>query len=123
MSAAQSRVLVIDDEVQVARALRRLLVRNGFEVELAYSAAEGLARFDETSPEVVISDFYMPDRNGYDLVREVMRRAPTTVAFLLSGSLEVSSEAARLCDVIWKPWNEPELLGLIRRRLGERGEP
>jgi two-component system response regulator VicR len=116
-----TRVLVIDDEIQVARALRRLLVRSGFEVALAHSAADGLARFAELAPAVVISDYYMPDRNGYELVREVMRRAPATVAFLLSGSLEVSSDAARLCDVIWKPWSEPHLIGLIRQRLAERG--
>ena len=115
------RVLIIDDEIQVARALRRLLLRHGYTVELAHSAAEGLARFDELAPEVVISDFYMPDRNGFELVRDVMQRAPRTVALLLSGSLEISSEASRLCDVIWKPWSEADLLRLIRQRLAERG--
>ena len=63
------RVLIIDDEVQVARALRRLLARNGYRVEVAHSAAEGLARFEEIAPDVVISDFYMRDRNGHELVR------------------------------------------------------
>ncbi len=114
------RVLVIDDEVQVARALRRMLARNGYQVELAYTAAEGLARFEEIAPDVVISDFYMPDRNGHELVREVLRRAPSTVALLLSGSLEISPDAARMCDVLWKPWREEDLLSLIARRLAER---
>ena len=114
------RVLVIDDEVQVARALRRLLARNGYQVELAHSAADGLARFEATAPDVVISDFYMPDRNGHELVRDLLRRAPRTVALLLSGSLEVSADASRTCDVLWKPWNEEDLLSLIARRLAER---
>ena len=114
------RVLVIDDEVQVARALRRMLARNGYQVELAHSVGDGLSRFEETAPDVVISDFYMPDRNGYELVREVLRRAPRTVALLLSGSLEVSPDAARTCDVLWKPWSEEDLLSLIARRLAER---
>jgi len=114
------RVLVIDDEVQVARALRRMLARSGYLVEIAHTATDALARFDEMAPDVVISDFYMPDRNGYELVREVLRRAPSTVALLLSGSLEVSPDAARTCDVLWKPWNEEVVLSLIARRLAER---
>jgi two-component system, OmpR family, response regulator VicR len=119
MSSPQ-RVLIIDDEIQVARALRRLLSRSGYQVEVAHGADEGLARFEETAPAVVISDFYMPDKNGYELVREVLRRAPRTVALLLSGSLEISSDASRLCDVLWKPWNEEVVLSLIARRLAER---
>lgn len=122
-SAAPLRILVIDDEVQVARALRRMLTRSGFEVELAHSAADGMARFDASMPQVVISDYYMPDGNGYELVRDLMAKAPATVAVLLSGSLDVSPDASRFCDVIWKPWNEPELVDLIRRRLTERGAP
>lgn len=114
------RVLIVDDEVQVAKALRRLLVRNGYAVDLAHSAAEGLARFAEREPDVVISDFYMPDSNGYQLVLDVLRRAPRTVALILSGSLEVPPDASRFCDVIWKPWNEPQLLALIQQRLAER---
>lgn len=114
------RILIVDDEIQVAKALRRLLLRDGYAVEVAHSAADGLARFEATRPDVVISDFYMPDRTGYQLVRDILERAPGTVAFLLSGSLEVSAEAAGCCEVLWKPWSDPELLARIRERLAAR---
>jgi DNA-binding NtrC family response regulator len=122
------RILIVDDEPEVAKALRRVLVRQGFEVEVSPSGADGLHRLSELEPHAVISDFRMPGMSGAEFLSEVGRRAPGAVRFLLSGCTTGTSAdpAARSadelgCGLIPKPWDAGELVGQLRRALGPCG--
>jgi two-component system response regulator VicR len=118
------RILVVDDEVQVCKSLKRLL-RAEYEVETATSGEEGLQLLDGYRPDVVISDFRMPGMNGAAFLAEVRRRAPSSLRFILSGYADLDSVLAsvnegEICHFLRKPWDQAELLGLLRRMIASR---
>ena len=65
------RVLVVDDDVDTCAVLSRILEETGARVTTAFSVDAALREFETQSPQVLVSDIGMPDRDGYDLIREV----------------------------------------------------
>ena len=114
-----ARVLIVDDEPEVAKALRRMLTRRGFEVDVATTAQEGLARLEAFSPDIVISDYRMPGMKGPELLAEVSRRAPSAARFLISGQMDLGSSIPDLDrhHILAKPWNNDELVARLLRAL------
>ncbi len=118
------RVLIVDDEPEIARSLRRVL-RETYEVYLVSSAEEALAKLDEVRPDIVISDFRMPEMNGAELLSDVGRRLPDSIRLLLSGLAELdvdllAEHAASISKFVKKPWKNDELLEVIAELIGER---
>jgi PAS domain S-box-containing protein len=74
-ASAARRILVVEDNADAAETLRLVLELAGHEVELARDAAEGVERTRELLPDVVLCDIGLPDRDGYDVAREI-RAAP-----------------------------------------------
>lgn len=119
------RVLVVDDELEVAKSLRRLLKREGWEVEIAASGPEGLERLQAFQPDIVVSDFRMPGMSGAEFLAEVKRRAPLTVRIILSGHAELeavlaSVNSGEVCRFLTKPWEDEALVALLSRMLADR---
>ncbi|RJS17997.1 response regulator [Corallococcus sp. H22C18031201] len=121
----ESKVLVVDDEPQVAHALRRLLRREGFTVEVAYNGEEALERLQQFTPDIVLSDFRMPGMTGSELLQQVKRSHPLALRLIISGYADFKSVVAsvndgEICRFISKPWDDAELvaylLGLLRHR-------
>lgn len=115
-------ILIVDDEVEVARALRRLL-RREFNVELAYSGAEALKRLERGPVDLVLSDFRMPNMSGAQLMCEVKKRWPATARVILSGYADIESmlssvNEGEVCRFLRKPWNDEELIATLRSVLG-----
>jgi CheY-like chemotaxis protein len=71
---AAVRILIVDDDSETCELLQRLLEGYGARVRTSTSAADALLRIDHETPDVLVSDITMPDRDGYDLVREIRRR-------------------------------------------------
>src|ERR1700722_11976329 len=118
------RVLIVDDEPEIARSLRRVL-REVYEVCLVGSAEEAMAKLDELRPDVIISDFRMPEMNGAELLSDVHRRLPNSIRLLLSGFAEldlglVSEHVGSVSKFVKKPWKNDELLEIIAELLDER---
>lgn len=114
-------VLIVDDEVEVARALRRLL-RRDFNVELAHSGSEALRRLEAGPVDLVVSDFRMPSMSGAQLLAEVKKRWPTTVRVILSGFADIESmlssvNEGEVCRFLRKPWDDGELLATLHKLL------
>src|ERR671910_93750 len=82
---AKARVLIVDDEPSIAEWLSDTLVGWGYETEVAEDGAIGLVLADEFSPSVVITDVYMPNLDGFGLLRELRERHPETAVILLTG--------------------------------------
>jgi len=68
------RVLVVDDEPDARQLIRRVLEDCDAEVAVAGSAAEAMALLEGARPDILVSDIGMPDRDGYDLIRQVRGR-------------------------------------------------
>src|ERR1700722_5703752 len=118
------RVLIVDDEPEIARSLRRVL-REVYEVCLVGSAEEAMAKLDELRPDVIISDFRMPEMNGAELLSDVGRRLPDSIRLLLSGFADLDANllakhAASISKFVKKPWKNDELVEIIAELIGER---
>lgn len=109
------RILCVDDEQNVLRALRRMFLDEDYEIFTALSAEEGLEVLDrEDEVQLVISDYRMPGQNGVDFLREVCRRRPDTVRIVLSGYADAGAivdaiNEGQIYKFIPKPWNDDDL--------------
>lgn len=121
---ADTRILVVDDEVHARTALRELLTAEGYQVSLAADGEEALERLVEFPPDLVVSDIQMPQMNGMQLLtalRERDRDLPVIVV-TAGGELRTAVEAMRAgaADYITKPIEFDELLVSIGRAIETR---
>ena len=123
------RVLVVDDEPQILRALQTNLRGAGYDVDTASTAADALATAALRPPDAVILDLVLPDGRGTDVCRE-LRRWSTAPVLLLSVVGDEREKVAALDagadDYVEKPFGVDELLARLRaalRRAGPAGGP
>ena len=81
----KGRILIVDDEAIVADTLSEILEGWGYETAIARDGREGLAAVEEFYPSVVVSDVYMPNLDGFGLLRGVRDLHPETAVILLTG--------------------------------------
>ncbi len=118
-------VLVVDDSITVRRVTQRLLQREGYRVTMAADGLQALERLAEELPSVILSDIEMPRMDGFDLLRNVrgdakLKHLPTIM--ITSRIAEKHREYAFELGAnhyLGKPYNEEELLSLIRRYARE----
>ena len=118
-----SRLLVVDDEPNLLRAVAAALRVQGYEVVTALTAAAALDRLSENLPDLVISDIRMPGMDGYALLRHLRARPETELLPVIFLTAKVGAadriEGFRTgVDVyLTKPFELDELLAVIRRLL------
>ncbi len=124
-----ARVLVVDDERQILRALEMKLRGAGYAVDTAATARDALAQAAMRPPEAVILDLLLPDGSGTDVCRE-LRTWSTAPILVLSAVGEEKEKIAALDagadDYVTKPFSGDELLARLRaalRRTGSSAEP
>lgn len=113
------KVLVVDDERGARMALEVPLRLSGYEVAAATCGREAIALGRGKKFDVVLTDIYMPDINGLEVVREFRQSSPDTkiIAVTAQGSLEIAMQAIEegAFDFIAKPFNIDEVLALVGR--------
>ena len=119
------KLLVVDDEPQVAHALRRLFRREGFDVQVAFNGAEALEKLKEFSPDIILTDFRMPGMTGSELLQRVKRSHPLALRLIISGYADFKSVVAsvkdgEICRFISKPWDDAELVSYLKGLLHQR---
>ncbi len=117
------RLLVVDDEVNLLRAVAATLRAEGYEVTTARSGREALMQVAKAVPDLIVSDIRMPRMDGYQLARS-LRDSPRTslvpIVFLSAkGEMEDRVEGFRtgVDAYITKPFEPEELLAIIRNIL------
>jgi two-component system KDP operon response regulator KdpE len=114
------RILIVDDEVQLRRALSRSLVGHEYLVREAEDGAGALSAFEAFKPDVVLLDLMLPDISGVDVCRE-LRRMHQTPIIILSVVGEEAAKVAALDegadDYLTKPFGMEELLARVRVAL------
>jgi len=113
-------VLFVDDEVNILRALQRLLRSEPIEVRTATRTAEALAILAEHPIQVIVSDQRMPGGTGVDLLAAVREQYPDIVRLMLSGLTEIdvavdAINRGQIYRLITKPWNGDELRATLRQ--------
>ncbi len=124
-----ARVLVVDDEPQILRALQIKLGNAGYLVDAAATAKDALAQAAMRPPDAVILDLLLPDGSGTEVCRELRRwsAAPIVVLSAVGDEREkIAALDAGADDYVTKPFSGDELLARLRaalRRTAPSGEP
>jgi len=115
----QDRILLVDDESLILKALERLLKRSGYRVLTAESGAEAVKVLLDNPCQVVISDFRMPGMDGGELLKQIDQLYPQTVCMVLSGYADFDAVIGLLNNGIafrflQKPWDDENLLEEVK---------
>src|ERR1700678_1481114 len=118
---SSERILVIEDDRAVQKALRRLFESEGFAVDIAGNGAEGLEMFRAAPPSVLVLDLSLPGTPGQDVCREISQAAPSMPIVILSAKTEVMDKVLLLelgaHDYVTKPFSPRELLARVRTAM------
>jgi two-component system, OmpR family, KDP operon response regulator KdpE len=122
------RIMVVDDESQITRVLRRSLTAHRYEVRVAADGESALDTFHDFHPDLVITDLSMPEMSGIELCKEIRKTSKIPI-IVLSVKDEEKTKVAALDagadDYITKPFGMDELLARVRaafRRLSPNEE-
>ena len=125
----KKRILIVDDERDIVKALTIRLQRAGYEVVTAFDGAQGIFVAHKENPDLIILDIRMPAGNGFS-VAEKLKESTDTVAIpviFLTGSPEENSEGKAMAlgarFYVKKPYDPEELLDAIRRALEKDLDP
>jgi DNA-binding response OmpR family regulator len=115
------RILVVEDDPAVQKALKRLFETEGYTVEIQGNGKSALDSFLAAPPAVVILDLRLPKLSGNDLCKEIKAQAPTLPIVVLSATSDVSDKVLLLelgaDDYVTKPFSPRELLARVRAAL------
>jgi DNA-binding NtrC family response regulator len=89
------KILFIDDDLDVLRALGEYFERIGYQVYRASSGKEGVATWNEVWPDVTVLDLYMPGMNGLEVLEQLRRKKATVIMLTAYGEIEAAVEAMR----------------------------
>ena len=119
------RVLIIDDEPELVKAVEVRLKANGYDVEVAYDGKAGIDKAKEVRPDLILLDFVMPMMDGYEVARELMadieiKQIPIVV---LTASQQKDLKA-RFREIginafIVKPFETSDLLNMVNKYLSK----
>ena len=120
---AVKRILVVEDDPAVQRALRRLFESEDFTVEITSDGRSGLVAFRSAPPCAVVLDLRLPGLPGNDVCREIKKEAPTLPVIVLSAKTDVTDKVLLLetgaDDYITKPFSPRKLVERINAILGQ----
>jgi DNA-binding NtrC family response regulator len=119
----KGRILVIDDEADIRESLDALLSMEGYVVELAHNATDGLRKVEGGNYDLILLDLMMPDRSGMEVLHDIRERDIDTPVFMITayGSVEVAVSALKngASDYFSKPWDNEKLLIEIDRMIAK----
>ena len=129
MTSNPARVLVVDDEPQIARGLSIILRSAGYAVDSAATKAEAMLLLANRPPEALVLDLVLPDGDGVAICKDIRRWSQLPILVLSAVGDErqkVRALDAGADDYVTKPFGTDELLARLRavmRRAGERSAP
>ncbi len=114
------KILLVDDEENIRNALKRVLKREGYEVYSAGSGQDVLKQLKNISPDVIISDFLMPDMNGIEFLNRAREILPDVVRIILTAHADVEMAVKAINEVgiyrlLTKPWDDRDLKILLNQ--------
>jgi DNA-binding response OmpR family regulator len=121
------RILVVEDDRAVQKALKRLFEAEGFAVEISADGRSAVEAFRTLAPAAVVLDLRLPALSGRDVCREIKQQSPTIPIIVLSAASDVSDKVLLLelgaDDYVTKPFSPRELLARVRAALRRTTRP
>ena len=117
----KERILIIEDEENIARVLQLELEFEGYEIDVAHTGPDGLIKYREQEWNLILLDLMLPGLNGLDVLRRIRATEANTPVILLTAKDDVEDKVAGLDlganDYVTKPFEIDELLARIRAAL------
>ena len=118
-------LLLVDDEVSILNALKRIFQAEGYDVNTASSGPEGLKILEHNPTDIIISDMRMPVMSGAEFFRIAAERWPTTKRILLTGYSDINSAISAINEgkidyYISKPWENDDFISIIKKALDNK---
>jgi DNA-binding response OmpR family regulator len=121
VTVVTERILVVEDDRAVQKALRRLFEAEKFSVEICADGKSAVEAFRRAAPAAIVLDLRLPAMSGRDVCREIKQQAPTLPIIVLSAASDVSDKVLLLeigaDDYVTKPFSPRELLARVRAAL------
>jgi len=121
LSRPGTRILVVEDDPAVQKALRRLFETEGYSVETQSDGKSALESFHAAPPAAIVLDLRLPKLSGCDVCKEIKAVAPSVPVVVLSATSDVSDKVLLLelgaDDYVTKPFSPRELLARVRAAL------
>jgi len=117
------RILVIDDELELVKAVEVRLKASGYEVMVAFDGLAGISKVKEAKPDLILLDIIMPKMDGYEVCKKLMADPETKdipiVIFSASQErvLEAKCKELGITDFIVKPFETNDLLNTVNEVL------
>jgi len=116
-----ARILVVEDDPAVQKALKRLFETEGYTVEIQSDGQSAIESFQAAAPAAVVLDLRLPKMSGRDVCKEIKALVPTLPIVVLSAASDVSDKVLLLelgaDDYVTKPFSPRELLARVRAAL------
>ena len=114
------KILIADDNIQITSILEEYAKREGFTSVVAYDGADALVKFEQEKPDVVLLDVMMPEKNGFDVCREIRRTSNVPIIMVTARGedferimgLEIGAD-----DYIVKPFSPGEVIARVKAVL------
>jgi DNA-binding NtrC family response regulator len=118
------RILVIDDDVNLRELIRRFLERAGYEVLIAENGRVALEKQRQTPADLIITDIFMPGKEGTEIIMELNTEFPGTKIIVISGGGKIAdidflklAEDLGALKTFQKPFKQEELLAAVEELL------
>ena len=116
-------VLLVEDELGLSKLMVMILEEEGYRVAEAANGAQGLARLEQEKPALIITDYMMPELNGFEMVRTIRRNSSfdDVPILMMSGYTEqvaapqFSNSSSGITGFLQKPFMAEDLIAVLRR--------
>lgn len=120
------RILLVEDEKELARALAKMLTKEGYDVDCVYDGVDGLNFASTGMYDMILLDVIMPKMNGFEVLSEIRSRKLSTPVIMLTALADEKDKIEGLDkgadDYVSKPFSFPELSARMRAVLRRRGK-
>ncbi len=120
-------ILIIDDETRLSGVLSYMLKREGYNTLVANNGVQGMTLFNNNLIDLVITDIFMPEKNGFELIKEIKSASPQQKVIVISGGglkdenndtdFLTSAKQSGADGVIKKPFLRAEIMSAIKKLL------
>ena len=120
-----AKILVIEDESQLSELLKKMLTRDGHQILVANDGVEVIKSFHQFNPDLIITDIIMPEKDGIEVIVQVLKEIPNLPIIAISGGRRAvtaefnldSAEMLGVKGVLQKPFTHEQLQEMIESAL------